>query len=303
MITKSRVSFLLKLMRHPTILTRKIVGKLGRQWMTTPNIPVVQELHNGVRFEHRFEPFLNEDDYRAMLNGSYDIILQDFLKTHLSSGDIFIDAGANVGYITAIAASYLGTAGEVHSFEPLKECFFRLKRLQELNPSFKFYFNNTALGNTDGRQPICFNPDHDSRDATLVPGQEFYVTREVPVRRLDDYIFSNISAPERIKVIKIDVEGFEFPVLLGLERFLQKYHPLIVCEFKPWELPKLGYTVEQFEQYMHECSYEAYDIIDTQTKVSMRSSPDFQILLFKVTSAVIELQSSGPRYRRTEALP
>ena len=37
--------------------------------------------------------------------------------------------------------------------------------------------------------------------------------------RLDDYIAERIDAPERIAFIKIDLEGFEFSLLQGLERF------------------------------------------------------------------------------------
>jgi hypothetical protein len=38
-----------------------------------------------------------------MLTGSYDIILCDYLKKHVKTGDIVLDVGANVGYISAVA--------------------------------------------------------------------------------------------------------------------------------------------------------------------------------------------------------
>lgn len=63
--------------------------------------------------------------------------------------------------------------------------------------------------NADGVLPIAYNPQGDSRNGSLVPGKEGGEARLVPLQRLDEYIQVNISCPERIKCIKIDVEGFE----------------------------------------------------------------------------------------------
>jgi hypothetical protein len=85
-----------------------------------------------------------------MLTQSYDIILRDYLKRQLKPGDIVLDVGANVGYISAVAASCIQASGEVHGFEPLSECFARLERLRELNPGLRFTFNNVALSDAEG---------------------------------------------------------------------------------------------------------------------------------------------------------
>ena len=206
--------------RHSVLIGKKAVGRLRRRFVKLPDSPVIGLVNGSVRFEFERLPFLDEGDLRAMLTSSYDIILCDYLKQHLAPGDIVLDVGANVGYISAIAASCVGTSGEVHGFEPLPVCYARLQRLRELNPKFRFTFNNVALGESDGVLPIAYNPQGDSRNATLVPGKHFAESIQVPVRRLDDYILANISSPERIKAIKIDVEGFEFSVLRGCRSFL-----------------------------------------------------------------------------------
>ena len=218
----------LKPWHHPVQLARKAIGKLRRRLVTVPARPVIRKINGSVSFEYEKLSFLDDDDLRAMLTGSYDIILCDYLKNHVKAGDIVLDVGANVGYISAVAASFTGPAGEVHGFEPLAECYARLERLRELNPEYRFTFNNIALGEAEGILPIAFNPDGDSRNATLVPGKHFPESRQVRVQRLDDYIAGNIQSPERIKLIKIDVEGFEFSVLKGLSRFLATSKPLIV---------------------------------------------------------------------------
>jgi hypothetical protein len=79
------------------------------------------------------------------------------------------------------------------------------------------------------------------------------------------------------------VEGFEFPVLLGLERFFTqtKCRPMIVCEIKPWELPNLGYSLMDFENFMQKYGYEAYEMMHEYKKVDLRCLSDMEVVLFK----------------------
>lgn len=262
-------------------LLRKAIGKIQRKIISTPTTPVRQKIMGKIEFEHKYESYLNEDDFKAMLTNSYDIILVKYLEKHLREGDIFVDVGSNIGYIAAVAAACVGKSGEVHGFEPLKELYSRLEKLQSDNQEYKFFFNNLALGKESGTLNISFNPDHDARNATIVPGHDLGVTYEVPVTRLDSYIIDNISSPGAIKIIKIDVEGFEFPVLLGLENFLEKHKPIIICEYKPWELSKLGLSSKQLKDYMKKLSYQAYDINNEANEFDIEHLKGLEVLLFK----------------------
>jgi len=269
--------------RHPHLFARKAVGRLQRQIARLPEHPVHQRMPGGVVFEHRKLSFLDEDDMRAMLTHSYEIALCDYFARRLKPGGIVLDVGANIGYISAVAASYLGDSGEVHGFEPLIECFERLQALSRLNPRHRLIFHNVAAGARKTVSSIAFNPLGDVRNATLVPGRRSTSAREVPVWRLDDYICENIASPERIQLIKIDVEGFEFSVLQGLERFLANWRPVIVCEIKPWEIKNLGYTMQDFAQYMQRFKYRAYDLIREGEQVDLSTLEEMETLLFRAS--------------------
>lgn len=249
----------------------------------------MRAINGKVQFEHRLLPFLDEGDVRAMLTQSYDITLCNYLQRHLRPGDVVLDAGANVGYISATAASHIGSAGEVHGFEPLAECFARLERLRELNPGLRLVFNNVALGDAQGILPIAYDPAGDSRNASMVPGKQAAESRNVPVIRLDEYIRTRISSPEKIRLIKIDVEGLEYLVLKGLSNFFSQttFRPFIVCEIKPWELGKLGATLGDFEDYMGGYGYRAYLLAQDETPVSLRALRDLETLVFRPTLAPV----------------
>ena len=273
----------LRILRHPLLYTKKALGRIRRHLVAPPEFRVVS-INGTVRYEHRRLPFLDDGDYRAMLTGTYDIILCNFMRRNLTAGDIALDVGGNVGYICAFAASCVGTSGEVHSFEPLHECFERLDLVHRMNPDFSITCNQFALGSEEGSLPICFDPVGSSRNATLVPGYDMPVRYEVPVKRLDAYIREVITSPERIKLIKIDVEGFEFSVLKGLERFLAENtnRPLIIVEIKPWDVAKIGHDMKEFQEYMGRFGYKAYDMVDESKFIDLPSMKDMEVVVFRV---------------------
>jgi hypothetical protein len=137
---------------------RKAGGRLRRRAVQIPDQAVVEEMMGGVRFEHKRLSFLEEDDIRAMMTRFYDITLCDCFRKHLSPGGIVPDVGANIGYLSAVAAS---CACEVHGFEPLAECFEGVQNLSRLYSKFNFFFHNSAIGAPKGTLFIGFNPEGD----------------------------------------------------------------------------------------------------------------------------------------------
>lgn len=139
------------------------------------------------------------------------------LKKILKPGEIFFDVGANIGYMSAYGAGLVGKKGEIHSFEPVPEYFALLSKLTD--------FNKYAVGDTKGFQDIKISNLSNIGWNSMVPGfmkpNTIKKIIEVPVIRLDNYIFKNNI--ERISLIKIDVEGYEYFVLRGLTNFFQKF--------------------------------------------------------------------------------
>lgn len=83
----------------------------------------------------------------------------------------------------------------------------------------------------------------------------------VPVMRLDQYIGD--GKVNQISLIKIDTEGFEFPVLKGLGRYFedQPDRPPIICEIAPTAYPLLGYELSQLSDYMESHGYHSFEML------------------------------------------
>jgi len=254
-----------QLMNNPKLFFQKAYARI-RSVYPFSKYPLRKKM-DGVLFEF---DFAYDSAIRMMYCGIYEKETVEVMKRFLSKGDTFIDIGANIGYLSAIALGLVGKAGEVHSFEPVPRYFIRLKKMALLNKEYRIKINQYALGNTLAVKPLAVTNVANIGWNTMVPGfmskETVKETIEIPVLRLDDYIKE--KALEGISLVKIDTEGFEFPVLKGLSGYFEstQHRPVIICEVVPAAYPLLGYSLQQLTEYMKNYNYEAVDASDVNMK-------------------------------------
>jgi len=133
-----------------------------------------------------------------------------FLLHLLRPEDLFVDVGANVGSYTVLAAA---AGAEVVAFEPVPSTFLGLESNVLLNRlQGRVSARNLGLAGTPGR--LAFTAGLDTVNHVLRPGEDAEAV-EVPVSTLDVELSGREPA-----ALKIDVEGFELPVLDGGEATL-----------------------------------------------------------------------------------
>ena len=271
----SRATTILK--KNPRLFCRVLIAKLNTT-RPMPPLPARKRIADVV-----FEFDLNR--YRGtapMYFGSYALPIVETMNRLLRPGDVFLDVGANIGYLAAIAASLVGPAGQVHCFEPVPEYFDRLQKLVALNPEYDIRVNSHAAGEAPGACTIYVTrePGQSTMVRAYKSGPEIVETLEVPVVRLDSYLKE--QAIERVAVIKIDAEGFEMPILKGLEGYFQNSHrrPAIICEIAPRAYPLMGRKVSELAAYMSRYGYRAHDLIDGTTPVNLEAIHHVDDVLF-----------------------
>lgn len=137
-----------------------------------------------------------------------------FLLHVLRVGDLFVDIGANVGSYTILACSAVGSRGI--AFEPVPSTYKRLienMRLNNLDEKVKCI--NKGVGAQQGN--ISFTSDSDTTNHPLASGEQCDNPVNVEVMSLDTVL--NGESPA---LAKIDVEGYETPVLEGAQETLKK---------------------------------------------------------------------------------
>ncbi|NMB54232.1 MAG: FkbM family methyltransferase [Leptolinea sp.] len=157
----------------------------------------------------------------------------------LKSGDILLDVGANDG-ISALSFFHILPTLRIVSIEPNKIHDEALKRIKEQKTTFDYRI--TAAGNSTGSMTIftpvykkinlhtfTSNNEEQVRDAIATAyGQK--IGSKIRIIRSTSEIMPLDQLALDPKVIKIDVEGFEYPVLMGLSNTIERNRPFIILE-------------------------------------------------------------------------
>ena len=143
-----------------------------------------------------------------------------------------LDVGANLGQ-TLLKVKALAPELEYVGFEPSLRCAWHLRQLIALNAFERCRLYPVALGCETAMIELLSGSETDPA-ATTVPGFRADETRlqrqYVSVFRGDDLVRDLAG---EVAAVKIDVEGGELDVLVGLEQTIARHRPAIICEVLP----------------------------------------------------------------------
>jgi FkbM family methyltransferase len=173
---------------------------------------------------------VNEIDANVYFYGAFEKPMLYFLRDFLAlRPGAFVDVGANVGNHSLFMSLH---ATVVHCFEPFPPVLERLTNQVQINRLDNVYIHGVALGEKPGKVPFYPPPDKSLGGGSFVETiAEKHGKRpgiDLEVARGDDYFTAN--GIKDFSAIKVDVEGFEIPVLVGLKQTLARVRPLVIVE-------------------------------------------------------------------------
>ncbi len=264
------------LIQNPKLFLRYVNYKIKRKSKKWKNAPTkkFRKIIGGIKINYDFKNVDYGEMYlKQIYFDEYEMPVVEMIKRYLKPGDTFIDVGANIGYITAVAANEVGENGEVHTFEPVPIYFHYLEKIAIFNKKYKIFTNKVALGNKKqiAKMQITL-PPHTGGSSLILNNSSAKITKKiikVPVVRLDDYIKNNSLS--KISLIKIDVEGFEFQVLQGLENYLNSKNkkPVIIMEFTQ-NVYGSSIVLRNFENFITKHGYTARSIYNYKKHINIR---------------------------------
>jgi FkbM family methyltransferase len=156
--------------------------------------------------------------------GVYDLATSETIVRLLDPGELAIDVGANIGWMTCLMARRLGNTGRVLSFEPNPVVLVILRHntaIWSSDPSLApITLHAVAVSSKSGSArltvPVGFEGNQGL--ATLEQQDGGGNTAEVATVVLDE-----IVGEGRAGLIKVDVEGHELSVFKGMERLLSDH--------------------------------------------------------------------------------
>ncbi len=177
-------------------------------------------------------------DFSIYLLGAFEPSTANTLDKLAKPGDVALDIGANIGAHTLGLARSVGPNGHVFAFEPADFAFEKLQCNLTLNPLLEKRVTTRQIlldksAETPAKDQIYASwpleteePLHPKHRGRLVS------TKNARVDTLD--AFWEREGLDRLQLIKIDVDGYELPVLQGGLKTLTKFRPTLVMEMSPY---------------------------------------------------------------------
>ena len=182
----------------------------------------------------------------------------------LTPGDLILDVGANDG-ISALSFYHLQPGINVFSIEPNSLHAAQFEKLKKKHPSFQYQI--MGVGSEKGSLTLHTPKYHSIVLHTFSSGNEDQIRSalsksfgqkvsgecEIIVTQAEIIPLDELAlAP---KAIKIDVEGFEYSVLLGAKNTILKYRPYLIIEVEHNDgsevlqlLKELDYVVLDYDE-------------------------------------------------------
>ena len=174
--------------------------------------------------------------------GIWEAYESQLVLERLQSGDVFIDVGANIGYYSLLASTVVGESGRVYGFEPDPENFSLFEKNIAINQLSNVDSFNVALSDHDGKGELFVNSSNFGDHQIYDNGNgRACVTIEL---REGARLLSQV---QNVRLVKVDTQGAEYQVLIGLLPLLKKQQgPLsLIIEFWPFGLRKSGAGADQ----------------------------------------------------------
>ena len=240
---------------------RKFLYRQLRRNGKTPDYAFSKDFY-GLKYKGNLN---NNIDANVFFYGAFEKPLLFFLRDTLNAlitetpKAIFMDIGANVGHHSIFLSKF---ASQVLAFEPYPKVNMQFKKqiahnnisniqifeigLSDRRETLNYYAptgNNEGIGSFD--------------ESSIGKGNTSYGKLEL---QEGDQVIASDSW-KNIKLIKIDVEGFEKKVIKGLSRTIEEERPVIVCEITYGQ--QLSFvSIEELSSYLP----QNYEILTFNTR-------------------------------------
>lgn len=182
--------------------------------------------------------------------GLFEFVDMAFLLHFLRGEDLFVDVGANMGSYTILACAAVGASG--YAFEPIPKTYERLVenvRLNHLEARVNCW--NRGVGARPGR--TAFTSDYGPANRVFDPAEGNPIAVEVDMTSLDIAL-----GDETPSLLKIDVEGYEAPVLEGAKNTLQKETLQAVIMELNGSGSRYGFSESKIQEEMYDYGFRIH---------------------------------------------
>ena len=194
---------------------------------------------------------------QGSLNADYARFL---LSLPFKEDDVILDVGANMGWYAIVLQKNIRENVRVFAFEPEPTNFQLLKSNIITNAATGVKSFNMALAERAGHLTLYLYASKNSgRHSLLNINATHGKTVQVETIRMDDLLNKEHIDLSRVKLLKIDIEGYEPFALKGASGLLQ-HLPYMFLEFSPASIRKGGEDPAGFVRWLAQFDFNFYNI-------------------------------------------
>jgi FkbM family methyltransferase len=216
---------------------------------------------NSFLLPHLAEPMA----FELLTCGVYEAQTRAAILERMETDSVFVDVGANIGLFT-VPAARKARAGRVIAVEASPLIVSYLQENVRRNRLSNVHIHALAAWDRSG-ESVRFYPAPPDKFGMGSLGPQFGASEQVvETIALDNLVGMADSA--RVRVLKIDVEGFEARVLDGARQLLTRTNaPLVLLEFWEWAEDRANVGgVGTAQQLLRELGYRIWRLEDWRKK-------------------------------------
>ncbi len=190
--------------------------------------------------KYKFQTIENDKGISTELQiyQSHEPLTTHLMIKELKQNMVCVDLGSNIGYYAVIESNIIGESGKIFAIEPSPVNFPILKLNLENQKKNNFSVYNIAIGDKNENMEFIISSKSNwskirMNDEKINPKDKII---KIPVKTLDSFVKENNI--KKIDILRMDVEGFEYNIILGANRVLEKFKPKIFVEIHKMYLGK-----------------------------------------------------------------
>jgi FkbM family methyltransferase len=221
---------------------------------------------NGIKYNLDISDSVDHYVYFGFQDKIYSLI-----SDKIKNAKVILDIGANIGY-TALTINKINPGAKIYAFEPHPNTFRKANHNVQLNNSENIILYNIGLSNYNNTVRLYeVNPNNSGMNRILL-NQNDYPYVEIEVKTLDDFLIDNKI--DRIDILKIDVEGYEYNVLTGGSNAIKKYKPAMIIEINDQYLREKNTSAKELFNLLIEFGYTKFQDANTLSNFKVPKNLD-----------------------------
>lgn len=223
----------------------------------------------GLQFKFPLADGLGRDIYYKKGVYSEDYITQFLIKNlGIKPTDLIVDIGANIGWYSTVLNRKTGAT--VLAFEPDRQNFELLCYNINLNECKQVKAFNKAISDHEGTLTLHLYKGYNNGRHSFIKQKNSVGTLEVPVISLDSFLQKEGYGNCSIKLLKIDIEGYEMTALHKATQTLAATE-WILTEFSPELMESAGQQPKTYIDLLQGAGFHLQEITETGLQ-----TPDFE---------------------------